>query len=59
MRELTSVELQAVSGGFATLRQPNPIAAEIRKIEIAVLERIVRILEGGGAMRKQPVPTAY
>jgi hypothetical protein len=57
MRELTSVELQAVSGGLATLRRPNPIAAEIRKIEIAVLERIVRILEGG-AMRKQPVPMA-
>jgi len=49
MRELTSIELQAVSGGLE--KMPRPIQVDVRRIIIAVLERIIVKLGGGGMQR--------
>jgi len=59
MRELTSLELQAVSGGamaIAIARRPEPLFV---RIVLRVLEDVLRGLEGGTGMRpapRQPVP---
>jgi hypothetical protein len=47
MRELNALELQAVAGGASA---PRPIRQEppILKIIVAVLERLIKRLEGGG-----------
>jgi hypothetical protein len=44
MRELTNTEIQAVSGG-AVMRPP--VGIDVRRIIIAVLERIIARLGGG------------
>jgi len=45
MRELNALELQAVSGGaMAIVRKEPPIV----RIIVAVLERLIKRLEGGG-----------
>jgi hypothetical protein len=44
MRELSAVELMAVSGG---LQMRPPPVTDFRRIVIAILERIIRILGGG------------
>ncbi len=50
MRELTSLELQAVSGGIMQRPQPHPIL-------VALLERVVKAIQeiifrlGGGAQK--------
>jgi hypothetical protein len=49
MRELTSLELQAVSGGaMAIARRPEPLFV---RILVRVLERISVRLEGGRGMQ--------
>ncbi|MGC1179451.1 MAG: hypothetical protein WA884_10630 [Methyloceanibacter sp.] len=58
MRELTSIELQAVSGGAMAIiaRRPEPLFV---RIVLRVLEDVLRGLEGGTGMRpapRQPVP---
>jgi hypothetical protein len=44
MRELTDIELQAVSGG---LQMRPPPVVDVRRLIIAVLEQIIKRLGGG------------
>jgi len=58
MRELTSLELQAVSGGamaIAIARRPEPLFV---RIVLRVLEDVLRGLEGGTGMRPAPKRSA-
>jgi hypothetical protein len=50
MRELTNTEIQAVSGGAAAVMRP-PVGIDVRRIIIAVLERIIARLGGDGMRR--------
>jgi len=50
MRELTDIELQAVSGGL--MQAPRPTGPPIVRIVLRViLEDVIRVLEGGRGMR--------
>jgi bacteriocin-like protein len=49
MRELTNSELQAVSGGAA---MPPPVRIDVRRIVIAVLEKIIARLGGDPMPRR-------
>jgi hypothetical protein len=50
MRELTDIELQAVSGGL--MQAPRPTEPPIVRIVLRViLEDVIRVLEGGRGMR--------
>ena len=49
MRELTDIELQAVSGGL--MQAPSPAEPPIVRIVLTVLEDVLRGLEGGRGMR--------